>query len=91
MIGKGGGALRDTSVFQAEVVLIEAVLLGLISNPHNLTGTKVKLWSDSQSALQSIFSHKSTSQSAGGRHHRTVSVSKTLAPNRTGLGSRTLR
>ncbi len=75
----------DTSVFQA-------ALLWLISNPHKLKGTKVKLWLDSQSTLQSIFSLKPPSrQSAGGRHHRTVSVSEIHVPNRAGLDSRTLR
>ncbi len=62
MIGEGGGALGDTSVFQAEVVTIQAALLWLISNTHKLKGTKVKLWTDSQSALQSIFSLKPTSK-----------------------------
>ena len=62
MIGEGGGALGDVSVFQAEVVTIQAALLWLISNPHKLKGTKVKLWTDSQSALQSIFSQKPTSK-----------------------------
>ncbi len=61
MIGEGGGALGDTSVFQAEVVTIQAALLWLISNTHKLKGTKVKLWTDSQSALQSVFSLKPTS------------------------------
>ncbi len=34
----------------------------VISIPNKLNGTKVKLWSDSQSALQSIFSLKPTSK-----------------------------
>ncbi len=62
VIGEGGGAIGDTSVFQAEVVAIQAALLWLISTPHKLKGTKVKLWTDSQSALQSIFSLKPTSK-----------------------------
>ncbi len=62
MIGQGGGALGDVSVFQAEVVAIQAALLWLISNPHKLKGTKMKLWKDSKSALQSIISLKSTSK-----------------------------
>ncbi len=63
MIGKDGGALGDTSVFQAEVVAIQAALLGLISSPHKLKGTKVKLWSDLQSALcTTMFSLKPTSK-----------------------------
>ena len=61
-IKEGGGALGDVSVFQAEVVAIQAALLWLISNPHKLKGTKVKLWTASQSALQSIFSLKPTSR-----------------------------
>ena len=61
-IMEGGGALGDVSVFQAEVVAIQASLLWLISNPHKLKGTKVKLWTDLQSALQSIFSLKPTSR-----------------------------
>ena len=61
VVGEGGGALSDVSVFQAEVVAIQAALLWLISNPHKLKGTKVKLWTDSQSALQSVFSLKPTS------------------------------
>ncbi len=61
VIGEGGGALGDVSVFQTEVVAIQATLLWLISNPHKLKGTKVKLWTDSQSALQSVFSLKPTS------------------------------
>ncbi len=61
VIGEGGGALGDVSVFQAEVVAIQAALLWLISNPHKLKGTKVKLWTDSQSALQSAFSLKPSS------------------------------
>ena len=52
MIGEGGGALGDTSVFQAEGIAIQAALLWLILNPHKLKGTKVKLWTDSRSALQ---------------------------------------
>ena len=37
MIGEGGSALGDTSVFQAEVVVaLLAVLLWLIFNPHKL-------------------------------------------------------
>ncbi len=62
VICEGGGAFGNTSVFQAEVVAIQAALLWLISNPHKLKGTKVMQWSDSQSALQSIFSLKSTSK-----------------------------
>ncbi len=42
-IGEGGSALEDTSVFQVEVVAIQAALLWLILNPHKLKGTKVKL------------------------------------------------
>ena len=61
-LGEGGGALGDTSVFQAEVVAIQAALLWLISNPNKLKGMKVKLWTDSQFALQSIFSLKPTSK-----------------------------
>ena len=61
-LGEGGGALGDTSVFQAEVVAIQAALLWLISNPSKLKGMKVKLWTDSQFALQSIFSLKPTSK-----------------------------
>ncbi len=44
------------------MVAIQAALLWLISNPHKLKGTKVKPWTDSQSALQSIFSLKPTSR-----------------------------
>ncbi len=62
VIEEGDGAPSDVSVFQAEVVAIQAALLWLISNPHKLKGTKVKLWTDSQSALQSIFSLKPTSR-----------------------------
>ncbi len=65
VISKGGGALGDTLVFQAEVVAIQAALLWLILNPHKLKGTKVKQWTDSYSALhivQSIFSLKPTSK-----------------------------
>ncbi len=62
VIIEGGGALGDVSIFQVEVVAILAALLWLISNPHKLKGTKVKLWSDSQSALQSIFSLKPISK-----------------------------
>ncbi len=60
MIGEGGGALGDVSVFQAEVVAIQVALLWLILNPNKLKGTKVMLGSDS--ALQSIFSSKPTSR-----------------------------
>ena len=62
IIGGGGGALRDTSVFQADVVAIQAALLWLISYHHKIKGTKVKLWTDSQTAPQSIFSLKPTSK-----------------------------
>ncbi len=62
MIEEGGGSLGGVSVFQAEVVAIQAALLWLISNPHKLKGTKVKLWTDSQSVLQSIFSLQPTSK-----------------------------
>ncbi len=55
IIAEGGIALGDVSVFQAEVVALQAALLRLISNPHQLEVMKVKLWTDSQSALQSIF------------------------------------
>ncbi len=58
VISDGGAALRDTSVFQAEVVAMQATLLWLISNPNRLRWTMVKLWSDSQSILQSVFSLK---------------------------------
>ena len=61
IVESNGGALGDTSVFQAEVVAIHAALFWLISNPHKLKGTKVKLWTDLRSALQSIFSEKPTS------------------------------
>ena len=61
MFGKGGGALEDVSVFQAEVIAIQAALLWLISNPLKLKGTKVKLWTDLHSALKSVFSLKPTS------------------------------
>ena len=46
VIGEDGGALGNTSVFQAEVVAIQAALLWLILNPHKLKGKKVKLLSD---------------------------------------------
>ena len=62
VIEKGGGALGDVSVYQAEVVAIQAALLWLISNSHKLKETKVKLWTDSKSALQSIFSLKPNSR-----------------------------
>ena len=65
IIGEGGSSLRDTSVFKAEVVALQAALLWLISNPHKLKGMKVKLWTNSQSALQSIFSLKPTSKLVG--------------------------
>ncbi len=60
VIEEGGCALGGVSIFQAEVIAIQEALLWLISNPHKLKGTKVKLWTDSQSALQSIFSLKPT-------------------------------
>ncbi len=62
VIGEGGGPPGDVSVFQAEVAAIQVAVLWLISNPHKLKGTKVKLWTDLQSALQSIFSLKLTSR-----------------------------
>ncbi len=62
VIEEGGCALGGVSIFQAEVIAIQEALLWLISNPHKLKGTKVKLWTDSQSALQSIFSLKPTSK-----------------------------
>ncbi len=62
VISEGGGALGDVSVFQVEVVAIQADLLLLLLNHHKLKGMKVKLWTDSQSALQSIFSLKPTSK-----------------------------
>ncbi len=48
--------------FEGEVVANRAALLWLISNPHKLKGTKVKLWSYLQSVLQAIFSLKPTSR-----------------------------
>ena len=89
VIGEGGGALGDVSVCHAEMVAIQAALLWLISNPHKLNGTKVKLWTDSQSALQSIFSLKPTSRLVEETIKLLVSVK--LMPNRAGLGSRTFR
>ncbi len=62
VIGEGDGAFGNTSVFQAEIVAIQAAQLWLISNPHKLKGTELKLWTDSQSVLQSIFSLKPTSK-----------------------------
>ncbi len=62
VIGQGCGALEDSYVLQAEVVAIQAALLWLISNPCNLKDTNVKLLTDSQSTLQSIFSLKPTSK-----------------------------
>ncbi len=64
VISEGGGALGNTSVFQAKVLAIKVALLWLIFNPHKLKGMKVKLWSDSQSDLQSVFSLKPTSRLA---------------------------
>ena len=63
VIGEGGGALGDVSVFLRHLlVAIQAALLWLISNPHKPKWTKVKLWTDSKSALQSIFYLKPTSK-----------------------------
>ncbi len=62
MIVEGGGALEDSSVLQAEVVAIQAALLWLIWNPHNIKDTNKKLWTDLQSTQQSIFSLKPTSK-----------------------------
>ncbi len=88
VIGEGGGALGNVSVFQAEVVAIQAVLLWLILNPLKLKGTKVKLWSDSQSALQSI-SLKPSSKLV--EDTKVISVGEAHVPNRVGLCSWTLR
>ncbi len=85
--------LTNASVFQAEVVAYQAALLWLNSNPHRLKGTNVKLWLDSPSALQSIFSLKPTSKLVEATIEVLVSAKLiyAYAPNRTGFHSRTLR
>ena len=51
----------EATVFQAELTAIQAVLLWLKKNLHNMTVkhnlTSFKIWSDSQSAIEAIYSN----------------------------------
>ncbi len=77
VIGEGGGALGDTSVFQADVVAKQAALLWLISHSHKTKRDEGETV-NGLTILPAVHLLPKTHQPAGGRNNKLLISAKLI-------------